>query len=162
MKGFVSQRDPESRDGQIRACPQNQFYAVLGADNPDVTDQLDSIYPNGFSANSSCPGPPNCAQVTFDPSPDDTAQNVSITIRGGADAHQLAQQAGFGPRCRCDTARRRTRRNGRCPAKNAGGCARRCSNGPKTSPVLVRNYPRVRAGDNSKTLHRQGKSGVSP
>jgi hypothetical protein len=93
MRGFVSKWDPESRNGEIHACPQNQFYALLGADNPDVADQLDAIYPNGFNSSAACPGPPGCVQVTFDPGADDTAQNVSIVSQATADPRQLAQQA---------------------------------------------------------------------
>jgi hypothetical protein len=93
MKGFVSKWDPEDQAGSIRACPQNQTYALLGKDNPGVADQLNSIYPNGFDSNASCPGPPDAVQVTFDPGPDETAQNVVIVSEPVASPMQLAQRA---------------------------------------------------------------------
>jgi hypothetical protein len=78
MRGFVSKWDPEEQTGLIRACPQNQTYALLGKDNSGVANRLNSIYPKGFNTNASCPGRPDAVQVTFDPGPDETAQNVVI------------------------------------------------------------------------------------
>lgn len=93
MEGFVSKWDPEDQTGSIRACPQNQTYALLGKDNPGVADQLNSIYPNGFDSSASCPGPPDAVKVTFDPGPDETAQNVVIVGQPVASSMQLAQRA---------------------------------------------------------------------
>lgn len=96
MEGFVSKWDPESNNGEIHACPENRFYALLGADNPGVAAQLNIIYPNGFNSNAKCPGPPDAVQVTFDPSPDGkTAQNVIIVSQPAATPVQMAQQAAF-------------------------------------------------------------------
>ena len=93
MKGFVSKWDPEDQTGLVRACPQNQTYALLGKDNPGVANQLNSIYSNGFDSNVTCPGPPDPVLVTFDPGPDETAQNVVIVGQPVASPMQLAQRA---------------------------------------------------------------------
>ena len=93
MRGFVSSWKPEDQTGQIHACPQNQFYALIGDDNPATAAVLNSLYPNGYSTPAGCPGPADAVQVTFDPGPDETAQNVVIVSQPTLTPLQLAQSA---------------------------------------------------------------------
>jgi hypothetical protein len=93
MRGFVSQWNAENQTGQIRACPQNQFYALIGDDNPAVAAVLNSLYPNSYSTPAGCPAPVDDVQVTFDPGPDETAQNVAIVSQPVLNPLQLAKTA---------------------------------------------------------------------
>ena len=55
MNGLILKWNPESRTGLVHACPEDQFFALLGRDNQAVADQLDQIFPSASTRTAAAP-----------------------------------------------------------------------------------------------------------